>query len=118
MKWLILALASTGCAGTFGQGWKRSDTAAHSAFAAELIADGAQTMTYVTPACIERNPVIGKCGDRLPIPLYIPIVFALGLVSTAAIPPRWRPIVEGILLGYEGGIVYTNQMTIHEQGLD
>lgn len=107
---MLLALALTGCA--HGRGWTRADTAAQVAFAAELALDAAQTMSTITPNCMEANPVIGECGEYVPVPLYMGAVLAVELVVARNLPPAARRWVEGFLLGLEGGVVVDNHMTL------
>lgn len=110
---LLVTCAGSGCA-TAGRGWTRADTAAQFAIAAELAADGYQTMDYIAPNCMERNPIVGECGDRVPIPVYMPVVFAAEFLAAWALPPEWRRGVVGAFGGYEAAIIYTNHMTIRE----
>lgn len=116
---IALAVAVTTCAASCapatyrpGRGWTRVDTAAQVAVAATLAADGYQTMSYIGPNCMERNPIIGECGDRVPIPIYMPAVFALELAAAYALPPSWRRWFVGAFGGFEAAIVYTNWDTI------
>ncbi len=118
---VLLAVVITTCAASCtpaayrpGRGWSRVDSASQVAVAATLAADGYQTMDYIGPHCMERNPIIGECGDRVPIPIYMPAVFALELGAAYLLPPQARRWFVGVFGGFEAAIVYTNWDTIRE----
>ncbi len=110
----LLALLATGCAA--GRGWSRADTAAQLAFAATIAVDESQTVGWITPHCMEANPIIGPCGERMPAPLYMASAMALETVIAWSLPPSWRRWFEGAAIGAEGDVIFGNWITGRETG--
>jgi len=102
----VLSLVTSGCA-TAGRGWTTADTAAQATFAAALAIDWAQSQS-ITMHCAEENPVIGPCGDRVPLGVYIPAVLVAELAAAVVLPPRYRRMVEGVAVGAELHVVWMN----------
>lgn len=89
--------------------WSRTDYALEGTFGAELAVDLAQTQGIVAN-CQEYNPVIGRCGDRVPPGIYTLAVAVLHAAITAVLPPRARTIFQGITIGVEAHTVYFNEL--------
>ena len=105
MRWLaILALA--GCAG-----WSRKDTALESAFFLATTIDWGQTQD-ITAACDEVNPVMGSCGQRVPVGAYFPMLLLAHVAIAAALPPSWRSTFQGFTLGMELTTTYWNHREV------
>lgn len=47
------------------------DVALQGAFTTALVADALQTQV-ITARCTEANPVIGRCGELVPLDVYFP----------------------------------------------
>lgn len=59
--------------------------------------------------CGESNPIVGPCGDRLPVGVYVPVVLLLHTGAAHAIPHgRWRTAFQTLTLGFEAAIIYGN----------
>lgn len=105
---LSLLVLLTGCCGPHR--WTKTDVALESAFALETVADGFQSTTFVDN-CHEENPVIGPCGNRVPLPVYIPVSALLHAGITWAIPEgKWRTLWLGITVGAEADTLYANHI--------
>lgn len=102
----LAVLAVSGCCGV-GRGWDHTNTAMEAAFVGELTVDALETGGIVG-ACQEYNPIIGRCGDRLPYGVYIPLVGLLHVAAALVLPPRWRDGFQAATLGVEGHVVYIN----------
>lgn len=106
---IAIALALTGCAA--GQGWTAANTAMELGFVAEVAIDAYQTSQSILPACAELNPIVGRCGERVPLAVYVPVGIALHAAVAWALPPRLRNIFQIGSLGLEGAVVGLNWST-------
>jgi hypothetical protein len=102
---VAVLLLVTGCAG--GRGWSRADTLAQMVIGAEVLGDSVQTARGVT-TCSESNPIIGACGERVPVLVYMGAALALETVVAWALPPAWRRWFEGGVAGVEADVIYGN----------
>jgi hypothetical protein len=106
MRGLALCMVSLmGCAG-----WTKSDVALETTFVATAAVDWHQS-TGIVDDCRELNPVIGSCGDVVPLSVYFPVLVALHVVIAAALPRRWRGIFQGVTIGIEATTIYRNEHT-------
>lgn len=103
---IALSTLSAGCA-TAGKGWTTLDTAAQVTFATALAVDWSQSQG-ITQECMEENPLIGPCGDRVPLGVYMPVTFAAALTASVMLPPKYRRALEGLLVGAELHSVWLN----------
>lgn len=61
--------------------------------------------------CFEGNPVVGACGDRVPMVVYVPASMLLIAGIAYAIPRgQWRTAFLGIAVGFETSMVVGNIM--------
>lgn len=105
----VLAALLPACCGA--RSWSRSDIVLEATFAAATLVDGLQSRSIVAE-CREANPVIGECGDRLPLAIYIPLSALLHAAITGAIPHgTGRTVWLGVSAGAELDTVYSNQFT-------
>lgn len=104
MRALVLAAALS--LGACHQ-WSPMNTVAESAFAVEIAIDASQTR-FITKDCNEINPIVGKCGQRVPFYVYLPLAFLTHWAIAAALPPSWRPWFQAVTAGVEGTVVYDN----------
>ena len=102
MERFIAVLALAGCAH-----WSRKDTALEASFAMVTTFDWAQS-AEVTARCDETNPVVGWCGQRVPIGVYFPIALAAHAAISALLPPSARTIFQAATTGMETTTVYWN----------
>lgn len=94
-----------GCAG-----WSKTDTIAEAGFAAATTVDGLQSVG-ITHGCAEANPVIGPCGERVPLGIYMPSMVVLHAAVSALLPRgAWRRGWQMATLGVEGGAAYSNYL--------
>ena len=108
-RWLlVVAIAgSAGCAS-----WSRRDTALEAGFFVATTVDWQQTQD-ITLACDEVNPVIGTCGQRVPVSLYFPVLLVAHAAIAALLPPRWRTAFQAFTAGMEVSTTYWNsQLTL------
>jgi hypothetical protein len=98
---LVFALLA-GCGG-----WTKRDTLAELGFATITADDWRQTRT-ITRHCDEINPLIGPCGENLPVDGYFPAAILLHAAISAALPPRWRTLWQGVTIGAELNQVWRN----------
>jgi hypothetical protein len=101
----VILLAAVSCGG-----WSRKDTALEAGVALTFALDWHQTAGAggVTGSCQESNPILGACGERMPVNLYFPVVFALHPLLAAVLPPAWRTIFQAITIGGEGSTTWSN----------
>lgn len=72
------------------------------ASSAAIAADWYQTRG-ITQRCGELNPLIGQCGDRVPVDIYFPVAIAANLAA------GWiSSKFQWLVLGAEGSIVWSN----------
>lgn len=95
------AFVSSGCTHT------QRAAALSVASTALLVADWQQT-TDVHMTCTEENPIIGKCGERVPVNVYFPVVIGAHLAVGMLLPKRWREIWFATVAGAEGSTVWSN----------
>lgn len=106
---IAMALVLTGCAA--GRGWTAANTAMELGFAGEVAIDAYQTARYILPACAELNPIVGRCGDRVPLGVYVPVGLVLHAAVAWALPPRLRNLFQIASLGIEGAVIGVNWST-------
>lgn len=106
MRWMLILCLVAACG---PRGWDRTNTAMEATMFAELAVDGYQTRTIVSN-CQEYNPVIGPCGDRVPLGVYIPVTAVLHAVIAYALPPRARNIFQAATAGAEAHVIYFNSI--------
>ncbi len=111
---LATTCAASGCAA--GRGWSRADTAAQFAFAATQAIDEVQTRDWIAPHCAEANPIIGQCGENVPVTVYMAGALVLEMTVAAMLPPSWRRVFEGAALGVEGDVIWGNWMSLRQTG--
>jgi hypothetical protein len=113
MTTVMVILATTlgiGCAGSGSRAWRKSDIALESVFAVALAADWDGSGRFVS-SCHEANPVIGACGQRIPLNLYIPLSALLHVAITHLIPSgTWRTAWLGLTAGIEADAAYSNTL--------
>jgi hypothetical protein len=71
-----------------------------------LAADWAQTAN-ITRDCSELNPVLGRCGERVPVHLYFPTII-VGHLALAVLLPEWSETILGGMAGAEAATVWSN----------
>jgi hypothetical protein len=91
----IVVVAMLGCSH-----WSRKDTALEASFAIVTTIDWAQT-AEVTAACSETNPILGWCGQRMPVGVYFPVALAVHAAVSALLPPTARTIFQAASTGME-----------------
>lgn len=106
MKTWILVAMVCGVLGGCG-GWSKRDTIAELGFAAVTAEDWRETRT-ITSFCNETNPVLGPCGENMPVDLYFPVAIALHAAVAAMLPPKWRLLWQGVAIGAELNQVWSN----------
>jgi hypothetical protein len=100
-----------------GRGWSRANTALEATFLAELAVDGAQTEAWILPGCTETNPIVGRCGERVPVPLYLAGAAVLHVAVAWLLPGRARDAWQAITIGVEGHVVLQNAL-VHARRAD
>jgi hypothetical protein len=100
VKFLIVALAAC-------TSWRPQHVALESAFVVATAIDWHQTETY-TAHCTESNPVLGSCGQHIPVDLYFPLVIAAHLTFAALIDGDYRTAWAAFGAGVESQQVWSN----------
>ena len=108
MRLLLIAAFLAGCF-PHERHWDGTNTVLEVTFAAELAVDGMQTRQIVAD-CQEYNPVIGPCGDRVPLGAYIPLTGLLHLAVSYFLPPKARLVWQSVTVGAEGHVIYFNSI--------
>lgn len=103
MKKLALLAALVGGCG----GWQHHDTLAQTAVVYSLALDYKQTLD-ITQDCLETNPIMGPCGERMDPDLYFASVIAIDTVLAFSIPPPWRYIFQSAVLAGQAHTVWHN----------
>lgn len=107
MRAIVLATVLSACA-TGGRAWTARDGLLEAGFAGSMALDYMQT-ERITGICMESNPIMGRCGQRVSPKLYFPLAALLHLGVTAALPRGWaRTTFQGVSLGLEGAVVVYN----------
>jgi hypothetical protein len=103
---VALVVALVGC-----ESWTHRDTALEAAFFAATTVDWQQTQD-ITADCGEVNPVLGPCGQRVPVGVYFPLVLAAHAAISSLLPPSWRTTFQAFTLGTEISTTYWNTRTV------
>ncbi len=106
---VLMAIMLAGCGA--GRGWTGANTAMELGFAGEVAIDTYQTSRSILPACAELNPIVGRCGDRVPLAVYVPVGLVLHAAIAWALPPRLRNLFQIASLGVEGAVIGLNWST-------
>lgn len=93
--------------GCFPQNWSKRDTAFEAVSTVLLTADWFQTQA-ITERCIEANPIIGRCGDRVNPNVYFPLVIVTSMVVTRLLNPDLRTPFQAGLIGVQAATVWDN----------
>lgn len=105
---LLALMLTSGCTR-----YPKADALFEGGVVASMAADMATTYT-ATRWCTEANPIIGHCGDRMPVAVYFPLVAAVHLGISYLIPPgRWRTGFQALIIGVEGHAAFRNTMIPH-----
>lgn len=103
MRVIMVVCLVAGCGG-----WERRDTVLELTSAGFNITDGLESRAVVA-RCLESNPVIGRCGDRMELGTYVPVTLVLHAIVSAALPAgRIRMTWQLASIGLEGAIVANN----------
>lgn len=102
MRGIAVCLVLAGCTQ-----WTMSDTVFQGAVVATTAVDWHQSVA-IADDCRETNEVIGRCGDRVPVNVYFPVIIALEIAAAAALPKPWRRVFQAFVLGVEASTIYSN----------
>jgi hypothetical protein len=105
MRSRIVTVLAVGCAAC--QGWSHKDTVLEASFVAATTLDWQQTVG-ITESCAEVNPIIGACGQRVPVGFYFPVLLAAHAAISAVLPASWRGTWQGFTIGMESTTAYWN----------
>jgi hypothetical protein len=110
-KALVAAVLMAGCANYEGPTlkWSKVDYSLEGAFVLETVYDGIQSRAIVAK-CFETNPIIGDCGNRVPLGVYIPLSIIVQAGVAAFLPSDLRTAWLGLTTGAEADVVYTNMV--------
>jgi hypothetical protein len=87
--------------------WSAPNYAGEGAFVALLAVDWGQTKK-ITRDCVESNPILGRCGHRVPVDVWMPLAALLHLAVSLALPPRALDWWQGVTGGAEAAAVWIN----------
>lgn len=102
MRGLVLCLVLASCAR-----WTTGDTVLQAAVITTTAIDWQQTV-WITDECREINPVIGRCGENIPVHVYFPVVIVASTAIAVVLPKRWRNMFQAFVLGMEATTTYSN----------
>lgn len=103
VKALALAAALAGC-------MPSQRSAAFATVATVTLAvDWAQTRGYVA-TCREGNPLLGRCGEGIPVDVYFPLVI-VGMLALGPALGDWESDLYATMAGIEAATVVRNAMT-------
>lgn len=105
MKALALALVISACTPA---DWRTQDQGMEGISLTLLATDWGQTVQDVTTSCNEGNPIIGECGQRVSPNVYFPVVMVTSMVISRLLPPYYRDVFQGALIGAEMTTVQSN----------
>ena len=91
-----------------GCGWTPRQHALATAAVGGLAADWAQTRDIVR-TCQEHNPLIGPCGEGIPVDAYFPLTIVATLAVGAAMG-EWRDVLFAGVAGVQWSTVYANTL--------
>jgi hypothetical protein len=81
-----------------------------------IAADMATTFTTVDH-CGETNPVIGRCGGRVPVTVFFPLVMLVHVGVSVLLPHGWwRTTFQGLTAGGEAHAAYINYVVHRQHG--
>lgn len=110
MRFIAIACALAACTGP--RRWTKLDVGLEATFVAADVIDGLQSRKFVT-SCREENPVIGNCGQRVPLGVYIPLSALLHVGIAWALPHgSVRTVFLAATAGAELDTIYANQFTL------
>lgn len=69
--------------------------------------DGLET-SAIAAQCKETNPILGSCGQRVPVTFYFPFIMAGHAAGTFVMPQEYRPWWIGTALGLEIATVWNS----------
>lgn len=100
----IVAVLSGGCV---SRPWTKTDTALEAACVGLAVLDLNQT-TQITRDCMEGNPILGPCGDRVPPAVWFPTMIVLHAITSYLLPSDWRHAFQGVTVGFQTHVSITN----------
>lgn len=101
MKSIFLILTLGAC------GWSKGDIARQAAFSTITAVDAYQTVE-ITRNCNEINPIIGKCGGRVPLAPYFVTAILGHAILMHVLPDEYRSDAQWLSIGVEGSTVFRN----------
>lgn len=99
---VILTILINGCGA-----WSTGNIAMEGAYGASMVYDWHQTVS-ITHNCSEINPVIGRCGDRVPPWAYFPLAMMVHISAVSMLKGGYRTAFQGIFLGIEMSTIFWN----------
>ncbi len=87
--------------------WNAVDLAGQGAVYSVLAADMVQTLD-LTRDCLEFNPVMGSCGQRVPVIPYFVGVAAAHTALAHVLPRKWRRVSQGVIVAVQSVTVARN----------
>lgn len=115
---IIVAFALGYAAPVQADPWTRADSLTQGAVMLTLTADYLQTRKILACArdgvgCVrsgdlERNPVMGERGERVPVELYFVGVAAVHTVAARALPQPWRRIAQVAVVAIQAKVIGVN----------
>jgi hypothetical protein len=106
MKSIVAALLalSVGCGS-----WTRADVARQVTFGVTMAADAVQTIE-ITADCDEINPVIGQCGENVPVIPYFIGTMMIHTMLAHLLRGSKRSAFQWVSIGVEAGTVVNNTL--------
>lgn len=98
----LLAFFIYGCGA-----WSAGNLAMEGTYVASMAVDWDQTVG-ITRHCVEVNPIIGRCGQRVPPWVYFPLAVFLHVGVAGALRGEYRTAFQGTTLGIELATIFWN----------
>lgn len=101
----LLLTCLVGCAN-----YSTADKVVTGTFVASIAVDWYQTNEALDncDSYYEANPILGKCGEKVPTYIYFPVTTALILTGSHFLPQKWRSAALGLITGFQANTVYHN----------
>jgi hypothetical protein len=106
----IVLIMILGCGSYVNKPLRPAEYAMAGVFAATATVDWHQTQYHIQPQCMEWNPVIGPCGNRMQVSIYMPLVVFGTLAIAKVLPEKYRLPYLAAMAGSEFSTIITNHL--------
>lgn len=114
-KYLLVALSLLPACAVHNS-WSVRDVALESAMLGAIAVDYGQTRS-ITKDCVERNPIIGQCGEGMNPKLYMLTAALAHILVANFLDDDYRTMFQTTSLGVEGYVIFRNWENGHGPSL-